>query len=186
MVVKPEQPKLPIRRVDIWRSIGSEYERNHDMYACLDWSGTGAYGLGLNGLYVNQAGREKNGVVSISDRRSLMDDLKRSLENAVDPLTGERPVQTLYILEDLYPGMDMPPWAPDMLVGYARGFRASWETTLGAFPEDVITDNLDPWSGTHCISPDICPGSLVTTVKDVPADVTLTDMGSLINRELLS
>ena len=167
-------------------SIGSEYERNHDMYACLDWSGTGAYGLGLNGLYVNQAGREKNGVVSISDRRSLMDDLKRSLENAVDPLTGERPVQTLYILEDLYPGMDMPPWAPDMLVGYARGFRASWETTLGAFPEDVITDNLDPWSGTHCISPDICPGSLVTTVKDVPADVTLTDMGSLINRELLS
>lgn len=164
-------------------AIGSEYERDRDMYACLDWSGTGAYGLGLNGLYVNLAGREKDGAVPAADRRGLMEDLKRSLEGAVDPLTGERPVQTLYILEDLYPGMEMPSWAPDMLVGYGRGYRASWETTLGAFPSEVITDNLDPWSGTHCISPDICPGSLVTTLKDVPEGITLTDMGNLIDGE---
>jgi len=167
-------------------SIAHPYQRNSDMFACLDWAGTGAYGLGLNGLYVNLAGREKDGVVSASDRSGLMVHLKRSLESAVDPLTGERPVKNLYILEDLYPGVEMPPWAPDMLVGYSRGYRASWETTLGAFPEEVITDNMDPWSGTHCISPDECPGSLVTTVQDVPEGITLTDMGALITRELTS
>lgn len=161
--------------------ISSPYDRNKDMYACLDWSKTGAYGMGLNGLYINQAGREKDGVVALADKRNLMENLKTSLEGAVDPLTGEKPVKNLFILEDIYPGFEMPPWAPDMLVGYSHGYRASWETTLGAFPEEVITDNMDPWSGTHCISPDICPGSLVTSMRNMPLNPTLTDMGSLIN-----
>ncbi|MCK5785570.1 MAG: alkaline phosphatase family protein [Candidatus Sabulitectum sp.] len=164
--------------------ISSPYQRNSDMFACLDWSKTGAYGLGLNGLYINQAGREKNGIITSADKRSLMERLKSSLEGAIDPLTGEKPVKNLFILEDVYPGYDMPPWAPDMLVGYSHGYRASWETTLGAFPEGVITDNMDPWSGTHCISPDVCPGSLVTSLKTIPANPTLTEMGSLINRIL--
>ncbi|PIE51982.1 nucleotide pyrophosphatase [Candidatus Fermentibacteria bacterium] len=166
-------------------TIATEHNRNSDMYACLDWSATGAYGLGLNGLYVNQQGREKNGAVPPADRRKVMEDLKAALEAAVDPLTGEHPVKNLFILEDMYPGMELPPWAPDMLVGYNLGYRASWETTLGSFPEDVITDNLDPWSGTHCISPDICPGSLVTTVKDVGPSPSLTDMGQFIKAILL-
>lgn len=165
--------------------ISSPFERNNDMYTCLDWPKTGAYGLGLNGLYINQAGREKNGVVTLADKRILMENLKSSLESATDPLTGDRPIKNLFILEDLYPGLEMPPWAPDMLVGYSHGYRASWETTLGAFPEEVITDNMDPWSGTHCISPDICPGSLVTSLKDIPAAPTLTQMGSLINSILM-
>jgi len=162
-------------------SISSPYQRNSDMYACLDWSRTGAYGLGLNGLYINQAGREKNGVITLSDKRNLMENLKSSLEGAVDPLTGQKPVKHLFILEDLYPGFQMPPWAPDMVVGYSHGYRASWETTLGAFPEDVISDNMDPWSGTHCISPDVCPGSLVSSIKNMPESPTLTGMGSVIN-----
>lgn len=166
-------------------SIGSPASRNSDMYACLDWSGTGAYGLGLNGLYINQAGRERDGIVPESDRRRLMENLKSSLESATDPLTGERPVKNLFIVEDLYPGMELPPWAPDMLVGYGMGYRASWETTLGAFPEEVITDNNDPWSGTHCISPDLCPGSLITTLRNIPESPSLTDMGRLINSVLI-
>jgi len=164
--------------------ISSPHERNRDMFACLDWSRTGAYGLGLNGLYINQAGREKNGSVSPEDKRRLMENLKSSLENATDPVTGDRPVKNLFIVEDLYPGLVIPPGAPDMIVGYSRGYRASWETTLGAFPQEVITDNLDPWSGTHCISPDICPGSLVTTAGNLPEVPTITNMGSVINRVL--
>ncbi len=164
--------------------ISSPYQRNNDMYACLDWSKTGAYGMGLNSLYINQAGREKDGIVTLADKRALMNNLKTSLEAVVDPVTGDRPVKTLFILEDMYPDMELPSWAPDMLVGYSHGYRASWETTLGAFPEDVITDNLDPWSGTHCVSPDICPGSFVTSLKNVPGNPTLTQMGSLIKRVL--
>jgi len=164
--------------------ISQPFERNKDMFACLDWSKTGAYGLGLNALYINQAGREKDGSVSLADKRSLMENLKASLENAVDPQTGEKPIKNAFIVEDVYSGMELPAWAPDILVGYSRGYRASWETTLGAFPEDVLTDNMDPWSGTHCISPDICPGSFVTSLKNVPRNISLTDIGKLITRVL--
>ena len=34
------------------------------LYLNVDWSRTRAYGLGLNGLYINLAGREERGIVS--------------------------------------------------------------------------------------------------------------------------
>src|SRR5678815_1855166 len=36
--------------------------------ANIDWQRTRAYGLGLNGLYINQSGRERWGIVPPADR----------------------------------------------------------------------------------------------------------------------
>jgi predicted AlkP superfamily phosphohydrolase/phosphomutase len=162
-----------------YASLGDPYRRDQDMYAATDWSATSAYGLGLNGLYVNLRGREKDGIVAPEEKRSLMEDLASRLEGARDPATGRRAVQRVYITERIY-GPDQPPWAPDMLVGYANGYRASWETTLGAYPEEVITDNLDPWSGTHCTSPAVVPGTLLSSVPITLSDPSLMDMGRSI------
>ena len=41
----------------------------------MDWSRTRAYGLGLNGLYVNVRGRERNGIVDPGEREALMDEI---------------------------------------------------------------------------------------------------------------
>ena len=158
-------------------------DRNKDMFACLDWSRTAAYGLGLNGLYINQAGREPDGIVTADEKPSLLQRLAADLERAVDPMNGRRPVEKAYIVSELFPGAVIPPFAPDIIVGYSRGYRCSWKTALGAFPEEVITDNTDPWSGDHCIAPNLCPGSLLTSTP-MPGGLSLLDMGGVITRTL--
>ncbi|MDH3255070.1 MAG: alkaline phosphatase family protein, partial [Acidobacteriota bacterium] len=49
------------------------------IYSNVDWSRTRAYGLGLNGLYINLAGREKNGIVPATERSALMKELAEKL-----------------------------------------------------------------------------------------------------------
>lgn len=158
--------------------------RNRDMFACLDWSRTAAYGLGLNSLYINEAGREPEGTVAPGDKPALMRRLAEDLEGAIDPLNGRRPVEKVYIVSQVFRG-DLPPFAPDMIVGYSRGYRCSWETALGAFPEEVITDNLDPWSGDHCVAPVLCPGSLISSVP-MASGLALRNMGRVVSDMLLN
>jgi predicted AlkP superfamily phosphohydrolase/phosphomutase len=162
-----------------YATLGASRSMNRDMFAATDWSATAAYGLGLNGLYLNLRGREQSGTVDPSEADALLRRIKRDLEAASDPLTGRKAVSRAYITSDVF-GPDQPPWAPDIVVGYSRGYRASWETTLGDYPEEVITDNLDPWSGTHCVSPDVVPGTLISTVPLARDDPSLKDMGRSI------
>jgi predicted AlkP superfamily phosphohydrolase/phosphomutase len=162
-----------------YATIASQHERDRDMFAAIDWRSTSAYGLGLNCLYLNLRGRETDGVVPQEQASDLLARLKRDLESVTDPASGRRVITNAYITSQILPG-PLPPFAPDMIVGYARGFRASWETTLGSYPEEVITDNLDPWSGTHCIDPGAVPCTLLSTVRPVVEDPDLRDMGRSI------
>jgi predicted AlkP superfamily phosphohydrolase/phosphomutase len=162
-----------------YATLGDPYSRDQDMYAAADWSSTSAYGLGLNGLYINLRGREKDGVVPPAEKEALSEELAARLEAVTDPATGRRVVRRAYLTDRVF-GPDQPPWAPDIIVGYANGYRASWETTLGSYPREVITDNLDPWSGTHCTSPAVVPGTLLSSVPLALSDPTLMDMGSSI------
>ena len=68
--------------------------------------------------------------------------------------------------------------APDLVIGYARNYRASWQTTLGAAPPDLVETNHEKWSGDHCIDPSLVPGVLFTSfplstevknIQDLPA-----------------
>src|SRR5579884_2343157 len=49
--------------------------------------------------------------------------------------------------------------APDLIVGYAPGCRASWQTNLGATPAPELEDNTDAWIADHCINPVDPPAS---------------------------
>ncbi|MBD3369758.1 twin-arginine translocation signal domain-containing protein [Candidatus Fermentibacteria bacterium] len=162
-----------------YASLGSSRSMGRDMFSATDWSATAAYGLGLNGLYLNLRGREEGGSVDPSEADAVLRRIKRDLEAATDPLTGRRIVSRAYLTSEVF-GPHQPPWAPDIVVGYSRGYRASWETTLGDYPEEVVTDNLDPWSGTHCVNPDVVPGTLISTVPLVIEDPRLADMGRSI------
>jgi predicted AlkP superfamily phosphohydrolase/phosphomutase len=159
--------------------LGSGGYGDRDGFADTDWSATAAYGLGLNSLFLNMAGREPGGVVDPGERTDLLGRLARDLESAVDPATGERVVDTAYVVEGHGSG-DVPAHAPDIIVGYARGTRASWETTLGSYPRDVLLDNEDPWSGTHCIAPGCVPGTLISSVPVTGPDPDLRDLGRSI------
>ncbi len=114
----------------------------------VDWSGTKAYGLGINGLYLNLSGRERDGIVEPGQpREELLEELKAKLE-AVTDTDGKRVIRQVHRTEKAYRG-PATALAPDLVVGYARGFRASWATCLGDMTEEVLLDNDSAWSADH-------------------------------------
>jgi hypothetical protein len=129
----------------------------------VDWSRTRAYALGLNGLYVNLKGREKDGAVEPAARDALMDDLSQRLLAVIDPATGAPAVTKVYRREQVYTIAGAEDIAPDLVVGYAKGTRGSDESALGAMPPDVIVDNTSAWSGDHCMDHEAVPGVLLSS-----------------------
>ena len=129
----------------------------------VDWRATRAYGLGLNGLYINLRGREKWGIVAPEARKGLVDEIAEKLLAVVDPTSGQPAITKVYTREEVYRA-GYEDVAPDLVVGYAKGTRCSNESSTGAVPfGDVIVDNLDPWSGDHCMDHEAVPGILLSS-----------------------
>jgi len=133
------------------------------LFANVDWARTRAYALGLNGVYINVRGREAHGIVDPSDRLALATEIATALQRAVDPATGTAPIRRMFRREDVYQMRDIADLAPDLIVGYAKGTRASDESSLGAVPRAEFADNTDAWSGDHCVDPAVVPGILLTS-----------------------
>jgi predicted AlkP superfamily phosphohydrolase/phosphomutase len=148
-----------------------------DLFMNTDWSKTKAYALGLNGLYINQKGREGEGIVNPGpEKEALVREIIQNLESFKDPQTGDQPVLKAYAAKDVYQGSQMDK-APDIIIGYNQGYRVSWSAPLGRIPKNVLEDNTEKWSGDHCMAPDVVPGILVTNQKikgDSPALFDLT------------
>lgn len=149
-----------------------------EMFLFNDWAGTKAYGLGMNGLYLNEIGREKFGTVKASERRSLLEEIRDKLVEARDD-DGSPVIDRVDLVEEIYPGADLS-IAPDLIVGYARGYRASWDTVLGKMPQELLMDNLDRWSGTHLIAAEHVPGMLFASRKVAVPDPNVTDIAPSI------
>jgi predicted AlkP superfamily phosphohydrolase/phosphomutase len=132
----------------------------------------------MNGVYVNAAGREKHGVVRDDARRSLLEEIRDKLLEVRD-VDGTPAIVKAVLVEDVYPSAD-PGVAPDLLVGYNDGYRSSWETVLGGIPQELITDNLDRWSGEHLISDDLVPGVLLANRPLSVANPAITDIAPTI------
>jgi predicted AlkP superfamily phosphohydrolase/phosphomutase len=128
----------------------------------VDWSKTRAYALGLNGLYVNLRGREKDGIVEPSAREALVEELSRKLLAVVDSATGAPAITKMYRREQVYTVSGAEDVAPDLVVGYTKGTRGSDESALGAMPADVFVNNTSPWSGDHCMDHEVVPGILLS------------------------
>jgi predicted AlkP superfamily phosphohydrolase/phosphomutase len=141
--------------------------------ANVDWNNTHAYGLGLNGLYLNQRGRETNGIVASGDRGALLDRIAAELLDLRDPKTGARVIEAV-----TRPGES--PTSPDLIIGYSPGYRASWDTGLGATSGPVIQDNNDPWIGDHCVNPAAVPGVLLSNKTLQRTDPELRDLSVAI------
>ena len=131
-------------------------------FATVDWSKTSAYAGGLNGLYLNLKGRESQGIVEEHQIASLKAGLIEKLTAVADPRNGESMVRQVYDGQSIYHG-NANEDKPDLVVGYQPGYRASWQTTLGAVPKVQVEANDRKWSGDHCIAPDAVPGVLFTS-----------------------
>jgi predicted AlkP superfamily phosphohydrolase/phosphomutase len=129
----------------------------------VDWARTRAYGLGLNGLYVNLQGREKDGTVPPSGRDALLAEIKGRLEATIDPWTGKPAIGHVYLRDQTYTDGGQRAIGPDAIVGYAKGTRGADASALGEVEREVLTDNDKPWSGDHEMDTPAVPGILATS-----------------------
>jgi predicted AlkP superfamily phosphohydrolase/phosphomutase len=128
-----------------------------------DWAHTRAYALGLSGIFLNRAGREREGVVPEEAADSLLEELVDKLAGLTDPDTGETAIHRAHRADRVYDG-PYRDQAPDLIMGYAAGYRVSWSGALGRLEESVFSDNDRRWSGDHCVDPDVVPGVLFSSV----------------------
>jgi len=132
---------------------------DEELFAHVDWSRTLAYAIGLNGVYVNLEGREAGGIVPEADKRMVLERLAARLAEFRDPVTGEKVIERVYFPDEAFRGRNLK-YSPDLLIGFSRGYRASWQTALGSVPRDVLEDNTQAWIGDHCMASDQVPGVL--------------------------
>ncbi len=148
----------------------------------IDWSRTRAYAIGINGLYLNLQGRERDGIVAPgAEQEALLRELVTALETTVDPGPGELAIKYAYRADTIYHGA-YADTGPDIVLGYHRGWRGSNESALGEVPAEVFVDNEQKWSGDHCQAADEVPGILLTTRPIARDDPTLADFAPTILR----
>jgi hypothetical protein len=70
--------------------------------------------------------------------------------------------------------------APDVIVGYQRGYRVSWDTAIGRTTEKVFHPNTKAWSGDHCVDPSLVPGVLFCNHPVRTEGTRLMDVGPTV------
>lgn len=148
----------------------------------VDWTHTRAYGLGFNGLYFNLRNRESQGILSAEQAQALKSELTQKLLALRDPGNGRPLVHQVYDSTKIYSGS----WrerAPDLVIGYEKGYRVAWETALGQRSNQIFRDNLDHWNGDHLIDPQLVPGVLLCSRPIHKADPTLQDLAPTILKQ---
>ncbi|MCY3736434.1 MAG: alkaline phosphatase family protein [Gemmatimonadaceae bacterium] len=133
-------------------------EAGRDWLAGVDWSRTRAFALGLAGIFLNRAGREARGVVTEAEAEDLKRELIAGLEGLADH-DGQPAIRKVWDAESHFRGPYRKE-APDLLVGYNAGYRASWTGARGRVGDRVFEDNTRHWSGDHCVDPAQVPGVL--------------------------
>jgi predicted AlkP superfamily phosphohydrolase/phosphomutase len=150
-----------------------------DFLLDVDWSRTSAYALGLGGIYLNLEGREAQGRVKPEHAEELKSTIAGRLSGLVDPARGTVAVRRVRAREAVYSGPFVDE-APDLLVYFERGYRASWGTSLGGAPAGHFEDNTKKWSGDHIIDPELVPGVLFMNRPHRQADAALVDLAPTI------
>jgi predicted AlkP superfamily phosphohydrolase/phosphomutase len=146
----------------------------------VDWEKTRAYALGLGGLYLNLRGREAKGTVSPGEEaRRLKQEIKQKLLNLKDEETGLKPILNVYDREEIYSG----PYkenAPDLIIGYNKGYRASWDSVTGKVNQIIFEDNPKAWSGDHCLDPGQVPGVIFSSLPLSAEQPSIMDIAPTI------
>lgn len=143
-----------------------------------NWSRTQAYAIGLNSIYLNLAGREGQGSVSPADQDAVANRLRDGLLQWRDE-RGRQVVGHVWTQSEAFDG-PLASYGPDLVVGFAPGFRASAQTGLGEWESTALEPNNDHWGADHCIDPTSVPGVLFTnsaqladfpniSYRDIPA-----------------
>ncbi|HEY7330184.1 MAG TPA: alkaline phosphatase family protein [Gemmataceae bacterium] len=135
-------------------------QRHKEQLAGVDWLQTRAFAIGLTGIFLNIKDKYANGIVEPgSEADQLREEIAQRLGALIDPQSGTKAIRRVYQAPKVYRG-PYKDQAPDLIVGYERGYRVSWEAAIGKTTTEVFHDNTKAWSGDHCVDPSVVPGVL--------------------------
>ena len=147
----------------------------------IDWSRTRAYAFGLSGLYINKKGREAQGIVAAGDE---MREVKRAIIDGLtglpDEEAGEIAINDVFDVTEVHSRGPYAEAGLDLIVGYNRGYRASWQGAVGQVMPSVFFDNTKSWSGDHCVDPRLVPGVIYSTHPVKSADPGIMDLAPTV------
>ena len=157
---------------------GSEF--SEEWFRQVDWGRTKAYALGLAGIYLNLKGRESQGLVEPGEEaEKLKQELIAKLSGLKDQEKGEIAINQVIDAEKIYAG----PYrhnAPDLLVAYTQGYRASWDSVTGKVNRIIFEDNKKAWSADHCLDPNLVPGILLSNLKLEAREPSIMDIAPTV------
>jgi predicted AlkP superfamily phosphohydrolase/phosphomutase len=146
--------------------------------AQVDWTKSKAYAAGLNSLYLNLAGREGRGCVQPNEKENLLQEIRQGLLSWRGP-DGRGVFHAVKPSREVYQG-PFSPYAPDLILGYAEGYRASADTGLGKWALSALESNSDHWGADHCIDADLVPGVIFSNLGlDGAAHISYRDFPQL-------
>lgn len=155
-------------------------KESEEWFKDVDWSKTKAYGLGLGGIYINQKGRESQGIVSPGEEtQALKQEIIQKLSELKDNNDGQSAISNIYDRDELPPGPYLDN-CPDFIVGYNEGYRVSWDSVTGKVNSTLIEDNTKAWSGDHCIDPRLVPGVFFSTHKITSTSPSIVDIAPTV------
>ncbi|MFA5177855.1 MAG: alkaline phosphatase family protein, partial [Candidatus Omnitrophota bacterium] len=136
-----------------------------ELLADIDWPKTRAYAIGFGAIYINQQGREGLGIVMPGrETEDLKEEIAGKLTGWMDEKYNQPVIHKVYKGEQIFRGKYIAE-APDLYVGFNKGYRASWQTAIGGAPRALIEDNLKKWSGDHLFDPSFVPGVIFSNRK---------------------
>jgi len=144
----------------------------------VDWERTQAYAIGLGNIYINVKGRERLGIVDPADVAQVKRRVAQALGGLCD-VDGSLAVRRVIDVQDTFKG----PYTkdgPELIPGFAVGYRDSWDCAKGVISPTVFEDNVKPWSGDHCMDPEIVPGVLFSNLDIKAESPNLMDLGPTV------
>jgi predicted AlkP superfamily phosphohydrolase/phosphomutase len=149
-------------------------------YQDVDWTKTQAYAVGIGGIYLNLKGREAQGIVQPGEEaESIKEKIIQGLRGLRDDAHKAPAVAEVYDTKKIYKGPYVPE-APDLLVGFKVGYRASWNCATGEVNDQIFEDNVKSWSGDHCMNPPDVPGIFFCNRKLQADKVNIMDIGPTV------
>lgn len=150
-----------------------------ELFEFVDWSKTKAYSVGFSSIYINVKGREGQGIVDQEAKDLLIDEIISKLNNLTDEETGKKVIIKAYKASEVYSGNYIEE-APDIIIGFAPGYRMGWQSAIGGVTPKVLYNNTKHWRGDHIVDPSVVPGVLFANLKIEKAKPHLIDIAPTI------
>lgn len=161
-------------------ALEGDSEGSRGLFEGVDWRRTKAYALGYTSIYVNLRGREKWGIVGQGEEAmAVKKKIMEILLGLRDPEDGKPMINSIYDGGEIYSGPHAKE-APDLIIGFHPGYRASWQTAVGGVPEGIVEDNKKKWSGDHIVDFHLIPGIFLTNIKLRKKEMSVMDIAPLI------